>query len=397
MSPLRARTAAVPRRPVLLGTAASVTGMTPVFLLGTFAVGIRDELGLSLTLLGFTVATFRITGGLAAKPLGSLLDRVGPVAGLTAALCWTAVTSLAVAGLVRGAAALVATIALAGVAAVVGQVSAALLLARSVEASRLGVGLAVQLSALPVAAALTGALLPLLGPSAWRGAFVLHALAAAALAALFHLRRWTVPAPSPVVADAPPIPGSIQLGFTVVLLLGMAAAMPLTAFVVETARAGGLGPTVAGAMLIAGSGLTIAVRITAGRAADRGRIAPLPAVAAMLAGSAAGYALLGLGRAPAIVAGAVIAFGLGWGFLALLFLAVLRLRSSQPGAAMGAMLPGGFAGGMAGPALFGMLADAASLRVAWTAAGGVALTAALLTVVTVVRVRRWRRATAGTP
>ncbi|MGH3432275.1 MAG: hypothetical protein ACRDQB_05500 [Thermocrispum sp.] len=108
----------------------------------------------------------------------------------------------------------------------------------------------------------------------------------------------------------------------------------------ETAQAARLTAATGGALLVAGSLLPIAVRLVAGWTADQTERPPLGTLAVMPLCGAAGYTLLASLTPQGVVVGVLAAFGLGLGFVGLLFLALLGLL------------------------MFGFMADAASLSAA---------------------------------
>ena len=102
-------------------------------------------------------------------------------------------------------------------------------------------------------------------------------------------------------------------------------------------------------------------------------------VALSLALGAIGFGLLAVPGSPALIVGTVLAFGLGWAWPGLLQFAVVRLNPSAPAAATSIVQVGVYAGGFAGPIVFGWLAAHASFPVAWSvAAVAMVVTAALM-------------------
>jgi len=77
-----------------------------------------------------------------------------------------------------------------------------------------------------------------------------------------------------------------------------------------------------------------------------------------------------------IVFGAILAVGLAWGWPGLLLLAVVRRHSGDPGAAVGIVVTGFFAGAVIGPLAAGPIADRASFDLVWWLCAALALLAA---------------------
>lgn len=97
----------------------------------------------------------------------------------------------------------------------------------------------------------------------------------------------------------------------------------------------------------------------------------------LLLGGTVGYLLLSTGTLVGFVAGAALAFGAGWAWPGLLFLALVRQFPSASGRPSGQVQRGMFTGAMVGPFLFGVVADAVSFTVAWWMSAGWGLLAAL--------------------
>ena len=89
------------------------------------------------------------------------------------------------------------------------------------------------------------------------------------------------------------------------------------------------------------------------------------------------------GTDPAIVVGSLVAFTFGWGWSGLFTFAVVRRTPTAPAAATGITMTGIYVGAAAGPALFGLVAEA-SFTVAWVimsialGLGAVMMTVALI-------------------
>jgi MFS family permease len=181
------------------------------------------------------------------------------------------------------------------------------------------------------------------------------------------------------IADPAPL-GRLQLAalglLAVAFALGVGAATALASFLVEAGVHDGLSRGAAGLLAALGGGSGIVARVVVGFAADRRGGRHLRVVAAMLACGAVGYALLAVGSAAALAAGAVLAYGLGWGWNGLFNFAVVRTHPGAPGRATGITQAGGRIGGVLGPLAFGFVAAGVSFRLAWAATAVAALLAA---------------------
>jgi MFS family permease len=98
----------------------------------------------------------------------------------------------------------------------------------------------------------------------------------------------------------------------------------------------------------------------------------------IFAGGSVGYAAIAMGTTPAVMAaGAVLGFGLGWGWPGLTVLVSVRLGgAASAGATSAATQAGVFLGAVFGPLAFGWIAEHHSLGLAWTTNAAAALAAA---------------------
>jgi MFS family permease len=148
----------------------------------------------------------------------------------------------------------------------------------------------------------------------------------------------------------------------------MMAATTLSTFTVDAAVAGGMRPGAAGLLLTAGSACAVIVRLVAGVLADRRGAGHLRVVAGLVAAGSTGFLLMAVQQTWALSVGVVLAFGLGWGFNGLFWLAIVRLNRATPGAATGFVMPGGMLGGVLGPILFGVIVERSGYPAAWMGA-----------------------------
>src|SRR5690606_16811884 len=132
-----------------------------------------------------------------------------------------------------------------------------------------------------------------------------------------------------------------------------------------------------GLLLTLGSLVSISVRLGAGLIADRRSGGNIRVVAVMIFIGSLGFLMLASQQPALMVAGVVIAFGAGWGFHGLFWLAVVRNSPHAPGAPPGSRLPAGLYGGTVGPIGFGLLAESVSYRAAWLGCTVAAVLAAL--------------------
>jgi MFS family permease len=362
-------------------TAAATTACVfPAFLTGAMAVQLRDDLGFSASGTGLAVAAFFGAAAVSSVMLGRQSERIGPAAGLRLAAVGSGATQLAIAIAARSFTSLVLLLAVAGVANALAQPAANLLIARALPADRQGIAFAVKQSAIPLATLLAGAAVPAIALTVgWRWAFAGAAVLAGASAATVPARIGALPAG--VRAPLERRSRDARLAFMTLVALGIglgaASASTLGAFLVSAAVDSGLSEGGAGLVLTLGSAVGIAVRLTAGARADKRDGGHLRVVSMMLLAGAIAYCLLATGVPWVYVVATPLAFATGWAWPGLSNLAIVLANPTAPGAATGITQTGTYAGAVAGPLLFGVVADHASYGAAWLVAAGIALAAAL--------------------
>jgi MFS family permease len=358
---------------------ATMLGVLPVFLLGGLAVQVRDDLNLTEAGLGIATATFFAASALFSLPGGRLSERIGGERGLLVGAVASLVALLGVATLARSLLGLLVFIGVSGIGNGVTQPSANLALARRVRVGRQGVAFGIKQSAIPGATLLGGLAVPFVALTVgWRWAYGGGA-AAAALFALWALSRALVSGPSRPVRRARAGRGDVRslLPLAVAGGLASAAANSMAAFLVVGGVTAGLAPGAAGLLFAAGSGSSIAVRVTLGWLADRRTGDALGVVGALLLTGGIGFAALATGLVPWLyVAGALVGFGAGWAWPGLFNLAIVRAHPEAPAAATGLTQTGVYAGGVLGPAAFGFIAQSVGYTAAWLAGAGALVVAA---------------------
>jgi MFS family permease len=352
---------------VLAATAAVTTVCVfPAFLTGAMAVQLREDLGFSEAGTGFGVAAFFAAAAVSSAALGRLTERVGPALGLRVAALITAVGQCAIALFARSLGSLLVLLAVTGSANALAQPAANLLIARHLPPNRQGIAFAVKQSAIPVSTLLAGIAVPTIALTVgWKWAF-----AGASVVALFAAASVpNLPEPprdraAPRMRPRADVPTATMAVLAIGIALGAAAAGTLGAFLVS-------------AGVDAGFSDGVAVRLLAGVRADRRDGGHLRVVALMLAGGAVAYALLATGDRTVFLLATPLAFGAGWAWPGLFNLAIVRANPSSPAAATGVTQTGTYIGAVAGPLLFGLLADRGSYGIAWLAASVVALAASV--------------------
>jgi predicted MFS family arabinose efflux permease len=358
VGPVRAATGAI---------ATTIACVLPVFLVGGLAVQMGDELRFTPFGLGLAVSVYFGVSALASVPTGALVERLGPARTARAGILLAAASLLAVAALARSFAILVALLAVGAGANALGQLASNTALARHVPAGRQGLSFGIKQAAIPVSTLLAGASVPLVALTAgWRWAF-------AAAAGLALIALWLVPPEERDAGRPASAKSRTRLTGALAVLSGAAtlaaaSANALGTFLVDSSAARGLDPGLAGLMLTVGSVVCVAGRLLGGWLADARNGRHLSAIAAMLLAGAAGLGLLASGSAPALVAGIVLGFGLGWAWPGVLNFAVVRLNPAAPAAATSITQTGVYAGGAIGPFALGSIAAHSGYSAMWLVA-----------------------------
>jgi MFS family permease len=367
----------------MLGAAGLTTlAALPVFLLSAQSVLVREDLGFSEPQLGLAVSAFFGSAALTSMSAGALVERLGRRTGTLVAGALAVVTGLSIALAAHTYVALLVFLVLGGVANAALQMTANVTLARSVAPHRRGLAFGVKQSAVQVAVLLGGLAVPTVGVVlGWRWTFAAAALAAVAVV-LAGLR---VPAASPAArrqaepADRPP--GGALVVSAVAMMLASASVNAMGSFLPAWAFDVGLTPGTAGLLVAAGSALSVLVRVLSGVVADRRKGRNMPVVSAYLVAGGVGMWMVSLGGVPMLVAGSLLAFAIGWAWPGLFLFAVVRMGRDSPATASGAVQGGAFAGGAAGPLLFGLMVASFGYPAAWRTAAVVILVAAALLLV----------------
>lgn len=367
---------------MLAAGAMTTLGSLPVFLLSAQSVLVRDDLRFSEPQLGLAVSAFFGAAALTSLAASAPAERLGRRGSTIVAGSLAAVSTL---GIALGAVSypvLLALLVVSGMANAALQMTANVALARSVPPGRQGLAFGVKQSAVPVSTLLGGLAVPTVGILVgWRWTYAV-ATVAAVLVILGGLR---VPRRKPEARRTggrrERAPTGALVVSAVAMTLASAAVNSLGAFLPAWAFQVGLAPGTAGLLLAGVSAVCVVARVVSGLAADRRSGRNLPVVAGLMALGAAGLVLLSLGNVPTLVAGAFLAFAIGWSWPGLMLFAIVRVGRDSPATASGAVQAGAFTGGASGPVLFGLLVAATSYPAAWRTAAAVLFVAAALMLV----------------
>jgi predicted MFS family arabinose efflux permease len=363
-------------RPAALAIAAGAATVLPGFLVGALALQIRADLDVSVAAVAAGVTVFFAAGAVGAGPGGRLAERLGALRAIRACVVTTAACLLLAALLAQSLAALLALLAVAGLANAVTQPAINLFMADQVPLARQGLAFGIKQAAIPAAVLVSGLALPLLAlPLGWRPTFAVCAAGALAVAVVVR-RSATSFAPVPQ-RDPAPRPSRVLIVTAVGGALGSAGPNSLGAYLVASAVDAGIAEGVAGLLAAAGSGASLLARVALGERADRRRDYGFTAVAALLVAGSVGFVLLATGEAAPFVVGAFVAFALGWGWPGLFNLAVVDSNREAPGAATGVTQTGIYVGASAGPAAYGLVSAEYGYSAAWVVSGALCVAAAV--------------------
>ncbi|MCZ4586185.1 MFS transporter [Rhodococcus opacus] len=368
-------------RSMVAAGALSTVGAIPVYLLSAQSVLIRRDLDFDEAQFGFTVSGFFAAAALTATFAGRFLDRLGRrrstvLAGVTACAGGAGVALVA-----HSYSILTLTLVVLGVANAVLQITANLSLADTIPAHRQGLGFAVKQSAVPLAILIGGLSVPAIGTLiGWRWTFAFTAITAA----LLTLRGLRIrPSSTRVTATAHHLQRPPRAALVLASCgMGMAsmAVNSLGAFVASWGFQLGISPAQAGYLMAGGSCLSICARLISGQRADRRNGGNLTVVIRQIVLGACGFLIFAIDTVPTFWGAAILTFSIGWAWPGLLLFAIVRIGRDAPGAASGALQAGAFAGGAAGPAMFGLIVSYADYPTAWrTCAAAMLVAAALLT------------------
>jgi MFS family permease len=360
----------------VIGTLIVVSGALPGFLTASLAPRIRVDFAFGDSSLGLAVAMFYAVCALISTPCGRLVERIGADAGIRIGAATTIACGLGVAAFAHSTAELIGLLLVGGIGNALAGPSVSALLRREIAGQRHGLAFGAQQSGAPLGALLAGLALPAIAiPVGWRWAYVGVAVLALAVAVLAPRARRE---PGPARGRE-----AHSRGLTAVhalagaAVLASAAGVGLVSFLVSYSVDDGIGESAAGLLLGAVSLGSMLSRIALGAYADRRGQDALRPVPPMLAMSVAGFLLLAAGSPLPIVAGALLAGSVGWAWPGALTLAVVQRSPEAPAWAVGVMMSGLFSGAVAGPLLFGLLAEHGHFAAVWMLCGAFLLLAAL--------------------
>lgn len=384
-------------RTTVVAVLSTILAVLPVFLLGSVAVLVRNELNFDEAALGLAVSLFYATTAATSMFCGRVADKLGARRSITLAAIASACSLGGIGVLTRSWGALAGFLILAGIANALAQPASNLALARGVRPTRMGIAFGVKQSAIPAAGLVAGLALPGIALTlGWRWAYIGAAIVAVVMAVLSP-RAIAWGQLQHVAGDREDVARGPLIVLAVGCMFGSAAGIAMGAFLVQSSIESGFSASVSGLVLALGGVVGVITRLLAGWLADRREGGHLTVVAWMLVLGAGGFGLLAVsdGNLVLLVTGTMLCFGLAWGWPGLFFLAIVRLNPNTPAAASGMGQAGGGAGGVLGPLIFGMVVANTSYPIAWWGAGASALLSALLMVLGRRAIIRRRQAAAA--
>lgn len=380
-SAMTRRRSPVTARVLAAAALCAVLGVLPIFLTGALAVFIRQDLRFSSAQLGLALSSFYVSSTLSAVPAGWISQRFGGRRSMIAAAGIGCVSLIGIGMVSRRFWHLVAFLAVGGIGNAMAQPAASISLARLVRPARRGLAFGLKQASAPAATLVAGAAVPAVGLTlGWRWAYAIGVVITAVFLAILPRRSDLKARVLPAEPQGPAGSSAFVL-LAGAVTLSVASASALAAFFVTSAVEQGWSPAVAGTWLAIASAAAVVARIAFGWLADT-RTETLGLVATLMGVGACGMWLLGdVSSFGSLAAGALVAFSAGWGWPGVFQLAVVQQRANAPGQAMGVVMTGMFLGGVLGPAVFGLLVDRSSLRLAWSIAAAAMLAGAGLLLV----------------
>jgi len=355
---------ALARLPLVTAVVYTGTCLLPLALISAQILQLEREIDFGVGRLGLAIAAYFGAAALAANPAGRLVAAMGPGRGLRIG-GFLVVVACILAGTAVTWWMIPVAAGLAGLSNATIQVSSNLAIFDGVSRARQGAAFGAKQASVPMASALAGISLPLIGLAfGWRWVFA----GAAVLALVLALS-------APQLGKASEerrVEGRIgrpPRSLVYLAIGGIAGAMAgngLSLFVVPSAVDIGIGEAAAGAVLAGCSLLVVLVRFGAGWLVDRNRSMGLAEMAWLTGVGAVGALALFATSAPGLYLVAMPIAVLGaWGWPGVIFFTVVHSYPDQPARASGLVLSGNLTGTVIGPVVVGALAGRGNYPGAW--------------------------------
>lgn len=362
----------------------TVVAVLPAFLVGGLAVQLEGDLGMTAAALGLCVASFWAVSALLSAPAGFIASALGLRRGmlLTVGLGFTAMVGIAV--FTPHWPFLILWLSIAGAANALSHPLSNGLIVDQVGPRNRAFSFGLKQAAIPTATLTAGLSVPIFALTiGWQWTFAATALLAVALVPIL-LRGLPRRAPTTTAkagrAPRAPLPKRLRpflFATAVAGALGSGQANVVGAFTVASAVETGFNPAAAGLLLGGASAAGILARPLVGVLADRGIGGSMATVALMIGAGCLGLIGMASGNPLAYGIGAVVAFGLGWGWNGLVHYVVSHTAHPFTAQATGITQTGTYVGGTVAPLVFGLLFAAYDDGVGWAIAAGVAAAGAI--------------------
>jgi MFS family permease len=382
------------------GIYAASISLLPVFLFGAVSSQIREELGLSLGVMGAAVSLHFAVSAVFVSFSGRFADHRGVAAAMRVGGTSTIIGCLTIAATTTSEKNLFIGLALCGLGNSLVSPATSRLIFHAARRGRRGLMFGAKQASISVGTAAAGLALPTLaGAYGWRSTFVFTV----ALIMPFLLRPppdfapeiFPVKEPAKEVgatAEAPRDAASVLLLEAILFGFAIASLLTLSTYVVDLLVSVGYSVGSAGVVLSIGAAGSVALRLGLGWLVDRRPSVAMKATAFCLLLGSLGFAAMSFGAMGAlsmtVVALAVfVAFTMGWGWTGLVLFDVAHNNPSSVARSTGLVFIGSGLGGSLGPALFGQIFQRTGPVMLWAAAG-TSMALAALAAVLAVRVRR---------
>ncbi|TQC47844.1 MFS transporter [Rhodococcus sp. WS4] len=364
--------------------AMDATALVPVGLTGAFAITLQEDLGVGSGFIGITVTAFFLTGSLTAVTAGARIDAFGSRKTACGAVALTALAAWLIAGLGLFHVAVVGGSMLAGAAFSMAMPATNAILGSVMPANRRILAVCIKQSAVPVSLLLATISVPVFEHAGgWRTSYALAGVMAVLVVGYFaRVTRHPIPQSSPADDGAVAISGRAAQRTVARFGIGsmLASLLPgaLTGFAALSLTEAGSEPALTALVLTVANASGITVRLLSGVVAQRYNLRSwLPVTMMMIVGSVGAF-FLATGVLWLMIVGALLAFGLGWGWSGLTYALVLVSNPDNPGSTGALLQAGGMLGSASGPLLMAATVDSFGLAGGWMGVGTAILIAGIV-------------------
>lgn len=388
------------RAPLTSAITYTVLGVLPLYLMSAQSVLLQQDLDFGPSRFGIVVSSFFLVSSVASRTMGPWIDRRGPTPGLRFAALLTVIVGVLALTVVGGWRSLALVMGLSGLGNAVAQLASNAVIARHVDPARHGISISTKQAAVPLAAVLGGALVPLVGLSDWRPAFATTLIAGLVLA--IACPRLPIRTATAHDRTDEPLPTSRRWAPEVVTLMGAGVCAGgigngLASFTPHAAVSAGFSSSTAALLLMAGSLVAIVARISGGWSADRRHRSGYLETVTLLTFGVIGLVGLSMagGSRGIFLASLLLTFAGAWGWPGVIMLLALRTLKLPAATATGTVAAGSYFGTVVVPILMGIVIEERSYAAVF--AGQAILLSAAIALVTasvVLSSRRDQRSTA---